>query len=147
MPQNEHKYLALPSVNLFESLYSSRQRLYLSNSIFSKNSIEQMFLNVKKYHFLTLKKICSIEFLENKELRVKLISSPVQIKKKISLKETRQIAEKRGKVQKSNIFWTRCCHGNDLQKVKQHKYDCENVTNLAEELREHKSQGEKTRLP
>ena len=104
MPKNERKSLSFPSVNVFKSLYSSRQRLYLSNSIFSKNSIEQMFLNVKKYHFLTLKKICSIEFLENKELRVKLISSPVQIKKKISLKETRQIAEKRGKVQKSNIF-------------------------------------------
>ena len=82
MPKNERKYLAFPSVNFFKRLYSARQRLYLSNSNFSKISIEQMFLNVKKYHFLTLKKNCfkkyhfltlkkncSIEFLENKELK------------------------------------------------------------------------------
>ena len=36
------------------------------------------------------------------------------------------------------------CHGNNLQKVKQqHKCDCENVTNLAAEFPEHKSQGKK----
>ena len=68
MPQNEHKYLAFPLVNISKSLYCSRQRIYLSNSIFSKTSIEQIFLNVKKYHFVTLKKICCIEFLENMKL-------------------------------------------------------------------------------
>ena len=40
MPNNERKYLAFPSVNFFEGLCSARQRLYLSNSIFSKISIE-----------------------------------------------------------------------------------------------------------
>ena len=69
MPKIERKYLAFPLVNFFKSLYSSRQRSYLSNSIFSKISMEQIFLNIKKYHFLTLKKICSIEFFENKELK------------------------------------------------------------------------------
>ena len=49
MRKNAQKYLA------FESLYSSRQRLYLSNSIFLKNYIEQIFSNVRKYNFLTLK--------------------------------------------------------------------------------------------
>ena len=38
----------------------------------------------------------SIEFLENKELKG---------------------SEKRGKIQKSPIFLTRYCHGNDLQKI------------------------------
>ena len=52
---------------------------HFSNSISLKISIEQIFLNVKKYHFLTLKTFCFMEFLENKELRVKLISSLVQI--------------------------------------------------------------------
>ena len=51
MHKNAHKYLAFPSVNVFESLYSSRQRLYLSNFVFPKNPIEHIFLNVKKYHF------------------------------------------------------------------------------------------------
>ena len=69
MPKNERKYLAFPLVNVFKRLYSSRQRLYLSNSIFSKISIEQIFLNVKKYHCLALKNICPIVFLENKELK------------------------------------------------------------------------------
>ena len=31
--------------------------------------MEQIFLNVKKYHFITLKKVCSIAILENKELK------------------------------------------------------------------------------
>ena len=39
MPKNERTYLAFFTVNVFKSLYSSRQRLYLSNSIFSKISI------------------------------------------------------------------------------------------------------------
>ena len=69
MPKNKHKYLAFPSVNFFGNLYSSRQMLFLSNSIFSKNSIEQIFLNVKKY-FVTLIRKCSVEFFENMELKV-----------------------------------------------------------------------------
>ena len=40
-------------------------------------------------------------------------------------------------------FLTRCWHGNDLQKVNNNTNDCENVTNLAAEFREHKSQGKK----
>ena len=65
----------------FESLYCSRQRLYLSNSIFSKNSIEEIFLNVKKYHFFNIifqqKKICSIEsaILFTKEQRKQTLKS------------------------------------------------------------------------
>ena len=41
----KHKYLAFPSVNGFESLNSLRQRLYLFNFLFSKNSIGQILLN------------------------------------------------------------------------------------------------------
>ena len=69
MPQNEHTYLAFPLVNVFESLFPSRQRLYLSNSIFSKHSIQQIILNVTKYHFLTLEEIWPIKLLENKEYK------------------------------------------------------------------------------
>ena len=75
MPKNEHKYLAFSSLNFFERLYSSRQRLYLFNSIFSKNSIEQIFLNVKKYNWL------HIIFRKYEIKRVKSILSPVQILK------------------------------------------------------------------
>ena len=103
MPKNERKYLAFPSVNFFKSLYSSRQRLYLSNSVFLKISIEQSFLNVKKYHFLTLKQICSIEFLENKELKgVKSISSPVQILKNFHQRKLEKLQKKREKIQKKD---------------------------------------------
>ena len=72
-----------PSVNVFKSLYSSRQRLYLSNSIFSKISIKQILLNVKKYHCLTLKNLLH----------------------RISPKETREIVEKIGKIQKKSYIF------------------------------------------
>ena len=87
-----------------QRLYSSRQRLYLSNSIFSNISIEQIFLNVKKYNFLTLKKICSIEFLENNELKGLSRYLHLCKLKKIVSEGTREIAKKRVKIQKSPIF-------------------------------------------
>ena len=73
--------------------------------------------------------------------RVKSISSPVQIF--FLPKETREIVEKIGKIQQKPCFnlllpWQRSSEGKQ-----QHKYDCENVTNLAGEFREHKSQGGK----
>ena len=104
MHKNAHKYLAFPSVNFFESLYSSRQRLYLSNFIFPKNPIKQIFLNVKKYHF------------RNKELKG---SSPyLHLRKLIKI-----ITEGNARIyRKSRIFWTRCYHGNDLQKVNNNKH-------------------------
>ena len=114
MRKNERKYLAFPSVNFFKSLYSSRQRVHLSNSIFSKISIEQIFLYVKKYHVLTLKRICSVEFLENMELKE---SSWYLHLCKCSPNETREIAEKRENTNKALYFLTRYGHGNDLQKV------------------------------
>ena len=40
-----------PSVNVFESLYSSRQRLYLSNSLFSKNLSIKFCLMLKNMKF------------------------------------------------------------------------------------------------
>ena len=43
-------------------------------------------------------------------------------------------------VTKKASFLTRCCHGNDLQKININIYNCENVTNLAGEFRENKSQ-------
>ena len=55
------KYLAFLSVNFLK--VCTVHRLCLSNSIYSKNYIKE------KYYFLTLKKIFSIEFLENKELQ------------------------------------------------------------------------------
>ena len=58
-----------------------------------------MFFNVKKLYFLTLKNICSIEFFENKELQGQVdIFTPANLKKNLP-KETREIAEKRWKIQ------------------------------------------------
>ena len=56
MTKNASRYLAFPTLHFFKSLYSSRQSIHLSNSIFSNVFIEQMFLNVKIYNFLALKK-------------------------------------------------------------------------------------------
>ena len=94
MCKNGHKYLAFSSVNFFESLYSSK--VVLSNSIFYKIS----------FFFLTLKNICSIEFLENKEIeRAKSISSPMQILIKVHLGKLEKLPKKTGKIQKFPIYF------------------------------------------
>ena len=68
--------------------------------------------------------------------------------KTFSPKETREIAEKRGKIPKNALYFlTRYCHGSDLQAINNNTYNCENVTNLAGEFPEHKSQGGNTRIP
>ena len=84
MRKNAHKYLAFPSVNIFESLYSSRQRLYLSNSIFSKHSYIHTYIHthihtyvhayiytyvyysLPKKGFLGIKKITYIKLYKSK---------------------------------------------------------------------------------
>ena len=39
----EHKYLAFVSVNFFERLYSSKQRLYLSKILFFLKILSKLF--------------------------------------------------------------------------------------------------------
>ena len=77
--------LAFPSVNFFKSLYSLKQRLYLSNSILFLNFYRTNFLNVKKYYFLSLFSLHR-NFRKKEIKKVKSISSPVQILKLYFLK-------------------------------------------------------------
>ena len=69
------------------------------------------------------------------------ISSPVHIIKHFHRRKLEKLQKKRKNTIKA-LFLTRC-HGNNLQKINNNKYNCENVTNLAGEFREHKSQGKK----
>ena len=113
MPKHERKYLAFLSVNVFKSSYGSRQRLYLSNSIFSKMSITQIVLNVKKYH-----RICSIEFLENKELKgSSRYLHLCKFWKNFTEGNSRNCRKNRKNTKTALYLLTRYCHGDHLQKV------------------------------
>ena len=101
-------------MNISKSLYYSRQTIYLSNSFFSKNSIEQIFLNVKKYHFVTLKKKLLPRIFRKYEIKKAMsISSPVQILKHFHRWKLEKLQKKEGKYQKRLIFLTR--RGNDVE--------------------------------
>ena len=102
MPKNKHKYLAFPSVNFIGNLYSSRQMLFLSNSIFSKNSIEQIFLNVKKISFL-------LDRIFRKQGVIKNYKGQVDIftcgnLKKFNRRKLEKLKKKEGIYKKSPIF-------------------------------------------
>ena len=65
-----------------------------------------------------IKKICSIEFLKNKELKGS--SRHLHLCKYLKMfteGNSRNCKKKEEKYKKTPIFLTHCCHGNDLHKV------------------------------
>ena len=58
-------------------------------------------------------------------------------------KKLEKLQKKEGKYKKSTILFNSLLPWQRPSEDKQHKYDFENVTNLAGEFREHKSRGEK----